>query len=86
MVQINEHNAHEYNDEFTILTPAGFFVGCEHNPTEAKAVLDWLNGQRGGGYTMRRNGREEVRQAKAFRRDVLRYEWRDEALEGMGVI
>lgn len=83
---INEINAAFYGDNFTILTPTGDLVGCEHNQTEAEAIVRWLNGERGGGYTLRRNNREEVRASKAIRGDVVRFEIRDEIFRDMQIV
>jgi hypothetical protein len=87
MIQVNEFNAYAYNDNFRIVVQSTDQTICtEHNQTEAEAIAKWLTYEKGTNHTAIRNSREEVRAARAIRKDVIRHPLRDEALEQMGVI
>ena len=83
--KVNEFNAYGYTDNFGIIDPIGNCVGCEHNQSEAVALVQWLNSERGGGYSVRKHTPDQVRAAKQFRKDVIRHPSRDEAFADMGV-
>lgn len=82
---VNEITAHGYSDTYAILSPNGDCVGCEHNQTEANALSSWLNNQRGGGYTVRRNTPDHVRAARVFFPKPVRHSCRDEAFSDLGI-
>jgi len=82
---VNEITAHAYSDTYAILSPVGDCVGCEHNQTEANALASWLNNQRGGGYTVRRNTPDQVRAASVFFSDPVRHRCRDEPFSDLGI-
>ena len=77
--------AYAYNDNFQIIDSSGFCVGTEHNETEAKALVAYLNGQKGGGFSFKRNRPDQVRAAKEFNPVVVRHRLRDQAFEAMGI-
>lgn len=82
---ITEFNAYGYTDNFGIIDAIGNCIGCEHNQSEAEALVRWLNSERGGGYSLRKHTPDQVRAAKQFRKDVLRHPCREEAFVDMGV-
>ena len=84
--QVNEFTAHGYSDNYAILKDAtGDCVGCEHNQTEADALVRWLNNYHGGGYSVRRNRPDQVRAAKQWHPQPIRHQCRDQAFEETGI-
>lgn len=87
MSAINEFTAFAYNDNFRIVVESTEqCIATEHNQTEAHALARWLTSTKGINHVAIRNSREDVRAAKAIRKEVVRHPLRDEALEEMGVI
>lgn len=86
---ICEENAYRFNDHFRIERDDGcggtVFVGTEHNKTEADAIAKYLFNYHGQRHIVIRNSLDEVRQAKAIRRDTVRVRRREEILKEMGV-
>jgi hypothetical protein len=82
---VNEITAHAYSDTYAILGPNGDCVGCEHNQTEANALAAWLDNQRGGGYTVRRNTPDQVRAAKAWFPQPVRHSCREDAFRDLAI-
>jgi hypothetical protein len=86
MTEINEMNAYRYGDNFAIVRSAdNSFAGCEHNQQEADAIAKYLTGYTGSFYSVVRNSKDDIRKAKAIRRDVVRVQNREMILEQMGV-
>lgn len=84
MEQVNEFTAHGYSDNFAIIrSGTGDCVGCEHNETEAKHLVAFLNGRNGGGYSIRKNPRHLVAAAKQFFPQPVRHPLRDEVFDVM---
>lgn len=84
MSEINEFTAYAYSDNYSIMGPIEC-VGCEHNETEAKALCSYLNGRNGGGYTVRKNRLDQVRDAKSFVATPYRHQLRDQAFAAVGI-
>lgn len=67
---VNEMTAASYSDNYTIYKRDGVdgdFVGCEHNETEAAALVAYLTMYHGQAFEMRRNTPDQVRRAHELR-------------------
>lgn len=82
---VNEFTAYSYCDNYSILDSNEQCVACEHNETEAKALISYLSNYHGKRYTLRRNTPDQVRAAKVFYPQPLRHPARDIAFETLGV-
>lgn len=83
---VNETNAYRFSDNFAIETEDGATCyGCEHNQQEADAVARYLANYHGRKIVVRRNGKDAVRAAKAFRSEPFQVRHRDMILKEMGV-
>jgi predicted amino acid dehydrogenase len=85
--EVNESNAYKFTDNFRIQTVSEpvDVIGCEHNEEEAKAIANWMAGEKGRKCVVIRNSPEAVRASKAFRKQPHRFEFRAMALKDMGV-
>lgn len=85
--EVNEMNAYKFSDNFRIQTVSEpvDVIGCEHNEEEAKAVANWMAGERGRKCVVVRNSPDAVRAARAFRKSPYRFEFRHLALTDTGV-
>lgn len=86
-MKVNEINAYRFSDNFTVQTvsePVNVF-GCEHNQQEAYALARWLAGTKGIKCVVVRNSPDEVRTAKQYRPQPLRFEHRETALRETGI-
>ena len=79
-MQINEINAAEYNDNYTVLDSSGNVVAMEHNQSEAMKYVAWYRNRHGMKVTVRENSKDEVRAAQALRSTVIRHKHRNDII------
>jgi Ni,Fe-hydrogenase I small subunit len=83
---VNATNAYRYSDNYSIETADGqTCYGCEHNSEEADAIARYLTNHHGRTIVVVRNGKDDVRAAKAFRSEPFQVKHRDLILKDMGV-
>lgn len=85
ITMVNEITAFGFSDNYRI-EREGIVVAVEHNQTEANALCAFLNGRNGGGYSVSRNSREQVREGRKLCPTPHRHPLRDEAFEAMGIV
>ena len=86
MSRINEMNSHRFADNYAIVKKStDQCVGCEHNQQEAKAIATYLANYHGQEYVVVRNSKDDVRDAKAIRKEPFQVRNRDMILKDMGV-
>lgn len=79
-MQINEINAAEYNDNYTVLDSSGNVVAMEHNQSEAMKYVAWYRNRHGMKVTVRENSKDEVRAAQALRPTIIRHKHRNDII------
>ncbi|WP_230685849.1 hypothetical protein, partial [Streptococcus pneumoniae] len=72
-MMINQYNAAEYNDNYTVLDSSGDPVAMEHNQSEADKYVAWYRNRHGMKVCVRENSKEEVRSALAIQPVVRRH-------------
>ena len=81
-MMINQYNAAEYNDNYSVLDSCGEVVAMEHNKSEADKYVAWYRNRHGWKVTVRENSKEEVRVAQAIRPEIIRHKFRAEIIYG----
>lgn len=81
-MMINQYNAAEYNDNYTVLDSSGNAVAMEHNKSEADKYVAWYRNRHGMKVSVRENSKDEVRAAQAIRPEIIRHKYRDEIIYG----
>ncbi len=81
-MMINQYNAAEYNDNYTVLDSSGDPVAMDHNQSEADKYVAWYRNRHGMKVCVRENSKEEVRSALAIQPVVRRHKYRNEIIYG----
>ncbi len=81
-MMINQYNAAEYNDNYTVLDSSGDPVAMEHNQSEADKYVACYRNRHGMKVCVRENSKEEVRSALAIQPVVRRHKYRNEIIYG----
>lgn len=81
-MMINQHNAADYNDNYTVLDSGGMVVAMEHNKSEADKYVAWYRNRHGMKVFVRENSKEEVRAAQAIRPVIIRHKYREDIIYG----
>lgn len=81
-MMINQYNAAEYNDNYSVLDSSGDVVAMEHNKSEADKYVAWYRNRHGMKVCVRENSKEEVRAALAIQPVVRRHKYRNEIIYG----
>ena len=81
-MMIYQHNAQDYNDNFTVLDSSGITVAMEHNKSEADKYVAWYRNRHGMKVSVRANSKAEVMAAQAIRPVVIRHKHREEIIYG----
>lgn len=81
-MMINQYNAAEYNDNYTVLDSGGEAVAMEHNKSEADRYVAWYRNRHGMKVCVRENSKDEVRAALAIQPVVRRHKYREEIIYG----
>lgn len=63
---VTSSNSYRFADNFAIVRGENCY-GCEHNEEEAKAIAAYLSNYHGAIVSVVRNGKDQVREAKALR-------------------
>lgn len=82
---VNDVTAYAYCDTYSILDSNEQCIGCEHNQSEAEALISYLSNYHGKRYLLRRNTPDQVRAAKKWYPQPLRHPAREIAFETLGV-
>lgn len=81
-MMINQYNAVEYNDNYSVLDSCGEVVAMEHNKSEADKYVAWYRNRHGMKVSVRENSKDEVRAALAIQPVVRRHKCRDQIIYG----
>lgn len=81
-MMINQYNAAEYNDNYSVLDSCGEVVAMEHNKSEADKYVAWYRNRHGMKVCVRENSKEEVRAALAIQPVVRRHKYRNQIIYG----